>query len=206
MDAWAAVTVILLSSTVIFVVGKRFAQASSRIGDFFKLPRDVKGATFDAIASSLPELFVALFAVIVFKEFDVGIGTIAGSALFNLLVIPGLCLLVTPKVFTVSQKVLTRDGVYYLLAVILLLFALVSAKTWGLLIALLFLGVYVWYVKDIVSYTKKYQENHKKARREVHILTEGTVFFITIIITFSQRKKQPCLCSSHINVLSCKYK
>ena len=72
--------VILLSSIIIYLSGKRFAESSSKIGDFLNLPRDVKGATFDAISSSLPELLVALYSVIFFKQFEVGIGTIAGSA------------------------------------------------------------------------------------------------------------------------------
>ncbi|MBT7474895.1 hypothetical protein HN706_03075, partial [Candidatus Woesearchaeota archaeon] len=54
--------IIILTSIVIYFAGNKFAESSSKIGDYFNLPRDVKGATFDAIASSLPELLVALYS------------------------------------------------------------------------------------------------------------------------------------------------
>ena len=50
------------------------------------LSEDVAGATFMAAGSSAPELMTSFMDTFVFKS-NIGIGTIVGSAVFNLLVI-----------------------------------------------------------------------------------------------------------------------
>ena len=50
------------------------------------IPKSVRGATFDAISSSLPELITAIVAVMIYHSFeDIGIPTVAGSGIFNIL-------------------------------------------------------------------------------------------------------------------------
>lgn len=150
--------IIIICSIVIWKVGDKFAEASSNIGDYLRLPRSVKGATFDAVASSFPELMVAIFSVISFKQFEVGIGTIAGSAMFNLLIIPGIAVLVAPKAFKVSKEIFSRDALFYLIAVFALVSALAYSNIWGLTIPIIFILIYLWYVKDIISDTKEHKE------------------------------------------------
>ena len=175
--------IIFIASIVIFYVGNIFAKSSSKIGDYLNLPRSVKGATFDAIASSLPELLVALFAVIFFKKFEVGIGTIAGSALFNLLIIPGLCVLVAPVAFKVSKKVISRDAMFYLIAVFALIVLLLYFQMWGLGIAIALLLVYMVYIREIVNYSKKYRKEKKKEKKKgVKIFKEIGIFLVTMVI------------------------
>ena len=175
--------VILLSSIIIYLSGKRFAESSSKIGDFLNLPRDVKGATFDAISSSLPELLVALYSVIFFKQFEVGIGTIAGSALFNLLVIPGICVFVAPVAFKVGKKVLSRDALFYLIAVFVLIVCLIYFKTWGIVIALVLLFFYLIYVKEIINHVRVYKKKKKNQQIEgINIINEVLKFFLFLAI------------------------
>jgi len=143
------IAVILGTSAIIYFVGQRFVEASSRVGDYFNLPRSVKGATFDAISSSFPELMIALFSVVAFQRFEMGIGTITGSALMNLLVITGICVLVAPKAFKVRPKVIRRDGWFYVLSVLVLFGALLWSKNWGLPIPLVFIGFYGFYLGKI---------------------------------------------------------
>ena len=132
MEGLISFSVIVLTSVLLYFISNRFADASSNIGDYLKLSRSVKGATFDAIAGSMPELLVALFAVIFFKSFEIGIGTIAGSALFNLLVIPGICVLVAPVAFKVSRDVIDRDGLFYIISFVALAIHL-SHGFWSML-------------------------------------------------------------------------
>ncbi|KAL4625056.1 sodium/potassium/calcium exchanger 3-like [Arapaima gigas] len=54
------------------------------------LSEDVAGATFMAAGSSAPELFTSVIGVFITKG-DVGVGTIVGSAVFNVLCIIGIC-------------------------------------------------------------------------------------------------------------------
>jgi cation:H+ antiporter len=157
MNLIFTIFVLLFTSVIIYYVGNIFAQSSSRIGDYLKLSKSVKGATLDAIASSLPELMVGLFAVIFFGQFEVGIATITGSALFNLLVIPGLAVLVSPVLFKVSTEVIHRDAIFYIMSVFLLLIATMYFQTWSLGIAVLLIAGYLFYVRNILIDTKKFQ-------------------------------------------------
>jgi|TARA_B100001971_G_C18158757_1_gene520150 cation:H+ antiporter len=183
MSILIALGIILLSSIVIYFAGNRFAESSSKIGDYFNLPRDVKGATFDAVASSLPELLVALYSIIFFKQFEVGIGTIAGSALFNLLIIPGICVFAAPVAFKVGKKVLSRDALFYMISVFILVVLLIYFKTWGIIIALLLLSIYIIYIRVIISHTKVHKkENKNKNSGEIKLARELLVFFLLIII------------------------
>lgn len=181
MEILIAVAIILITSTVIYYAGERFATASSAIGDYLRLPRDVKGATFDAVSSSLPELLVALYSVVFFKQFDVGIGTIAGSALFNLLVIPGLCVFAAPVAFTIGKKVLSRDAFFYLISVFTLVVLLYYFQTWGIAIAAVLLGLYAIYLREIIIHTKKHKKETNIPKPENTTITKELPIFLGLM-------------------------
>lgn len=58
---------------------------------------DVAGATIMAAASSSPELFINVVGTFV-TEGDLGVGTIVGSAVFNILAVPACCGLLANQV------------------------------------------------------------------------------------------------------------
>ena len=182
MEIVITLLIILLTSIVIYYAGNYFAESSSKIGDHLRLPRSVKGATFDAIASSFPELLVALFSVVFFQKFEVGIGTIAGSALFNLLVIPGISVLVAPVVFKVSKKVISRDAIFYIIAVFVLVVISFYFKSWGTGIALVLLSVYLFYLFKIMKDSIIYRRKVKKVKKSEKIGKEILIFLSTMLI------------------------
>lgn len=65
-----------------------FVPSLEVISETLSLSEDVAGATFMAAGSSAPELFTAIIGVAF--ESDVGVGTIVGSAVFNILIIIAL--------------------------------------------------------------------------------------------------------------------
>ncbi|XP_048886476.1 sodium/potassium/calcium exchanger 5 [Brienomyrus brachyistius] len=85
---------------------------SERLG----LSQDVAGATFMAAGSSAPELVTAFLGVFVTKG-DIGLSTIVGSAVYNLLGICAACGLLTSLVGQLSCWPLFRDCVAYALSV-----------------------------------------------------------------------------------------
>ena len=183
MDILISLGVIIFSSIVIYFAGNRFAESSSNIGDYLNLPRDVKGATFDAVSSSLPELLVALYSVIFFKQFEVGVGTIAGSALFNLLIIPWICVFVAPIAFKVSKKVISRDALFYLISIFTLIVLLIYFKIWGIGVALVLLCVYFFYLKDIICHTKEHKKNHTNIKsKEIKLSKEIYIFILLLVV------------------------
>ncbi|XP_043659940.1 sodium/potassium/calcium exchanger 4 isoform X4 [Drosophila teissieri] len=76
---------------------------------------DVAGATFLAASTSAPELFVNFVGTFVTNG-DIGLGTIVGSSVFNILAIAGVC-----GIFTQPTKLdwwpVTRDTAWYLVAI-----------------------------------------------------------------------------------------
>lgn len=67
------------------------------------MKEDIAGATFMAVASSSPELFINSVGTFV-TEGDLGIGTIVGSAVFNILAVPACCGLFANMVRTTIKK------------------------------------------------------------------------------------------------------
>jgi len=181
MHAVISLAIIAVMSYFIYFIGEYFARASSNLGDYFHLPKSVKGATFDAVSSSMPEIMVALFAVISFGKFEVGIGTIAGSAFFNILIIPAICVFVAPVAFKVNKEVIHRDAKFYILAAGMLLGAALIFKQWGFLIALLFLAGYAAYLFVIAKDTKKHRKTNEKKNIAFNIKKEVAIFIGSII-------------------------
>lgn len=136
-------------TAVIFVAGNYFSMASSIVGEKLHLSPSVKGATLDAISSSLPELFIALFSVLAFDEFVVGVGTIAGSALFNLLLIPAFAVLVAGKSFEFSKEVMHRDVYFHFASKLVLVVLVIFFVRWNVLIACILLAFYGWYLYSL---------------------------------------------------------
>ncbi|MFC1623660.1 sodium:calcium antiporter [Patescibacteria group bacterium] len=181
---YSSILIIFITGLVIYFSGNKFVEASSKIGDYFKLSHSVKGATLDAIAGSFPELMIAIFSVVVFKSFDVAVGTITGSALFNLLIIPSIAVFISPKVFKISKEVIARDGMFYCMAVFAFLAALLYSTSWGVLIPVIFLIIYFWYVRVVVRHAKEYrnQEKIKSDKDKVSISKEFGIVFANMFL------------------------
>ncbi|RMZ95274.1 sodium potassium calcium exchanger, partial [Brachionus plicatilis] len=104
---------IYLFCAIAIVCDEYFVQSLNRISTDLQLRDDVAGATFMAAGSSSPELFTSLVGVLIAKS-DVGVGTIVGSAVFNVLFIVSLCALTAKSVLSIDWFPITRDSVYYL--------------------------------------------------------------------------------------------
>lgn len=88
------------------------------------MPPDIAGSTFMAIGTSAPELFTSIFGVFMLNG-DIGTGTILGSAVFNLLVIPAACgfaaVLNLKRSPSISAFPIIRDSVFYVFTIIVLI-------------------------------------------------------------------------------------
>lgn len=145
---------IILTSIIIWKSSDGFDVASSYLGR--NLSDGVKGATINAISSSLPELLTTIFFLVFLKDaegFSGGIGTVAGSAVFNAMIIPAFSVIVVyyykiAKAIKVSKKVILRDSISLLLAQItLILIIYFEMLNWigGLILVLLY-SFYVLYM------------------------------------------------------------
>ncbi|KAL3786525.1 hypothetical protein ACHAWO_000502 [Cyclotella atomus] len=78
---------------------------------YMNLSMDVAGATLMAAGGSAPELFTSFVGT--FQQSDIGIGTIVGSAVFNVLFVIGVCSMLSKEVLQLTWWPLFRDCVYY---------------------------------------------------------------------------------------------
>uniref|UniRef100_A0A3Q3L6D3 Sodium/potassium/calcium exchanger 1 n=1 Tax=Mastacembelus armatus TaxID=205130 RepID=A0A3Q3L6D3_9TELE len=97
-----------------------FVPALGVITDKLAISDDVAGATFMAAGGSAPELFTSLIGVFIAHS-NVGIGTIVGSAVFNILFVIGMCALFSREVLHLTWWPLFRDVSFYILDLILLI-------------------------------------------------------------------------------------
>ena len=141
------ISLIMLSTIIIWRAGDFFSSAATYIQEKHEIPQSIKAAVIDAVASSFPEFCVAVIAVIMIGRAEVGISSIIGSALYNVLVIPAAAGLVAASPMIISREVVWRDNIFYF-GVVLLLGAMLwqFPNEWGAGVALLFLLAYIGYV------------------------------------------------------------
>ncbi|XP_019711730.1 sodium/potassium/calcium exchanger 2 isoform X3 [Hippocampus comes] len=97
-----------------------FVPALTVITEKLTISDDVAGATFMAAGGSAPELFTSIIGVFI-SHSNVGIGTIVGSAVFNILFVIGMCAIFSKEILNLTWWPLFRDVSFYILDLILLI-------------------------------------------------------------------------------------
>ncbi|CAK1555006.1 unnamed protein product [Leptosia nina] len=141
------------------VCDKFFVPAVDRICTALNMTNDVAGATFMAAATSAPELFVNVIGTFI-TEGDIGVGTIVGSAVFNILAVAACCGIGAGMVVPLDWWPLTRDCLAYGITVSILICIMHDEYVmWyeAFLLVLLY-GVYIcimYYDKSIQNFAKR---------------------------------------------------
>jgi K+-dependent Na+/Ca+ exchanger-like protein len=186
------------------VIDLFFIETLDIISKRLKLSSDVAGATFMAVGSSAPELFVAFLALTKISEQQaIGAGTIVGSAIFNILVIVGVSALVR-RAFLTWQP-LVRDMLFYIVSIIVLLITFMDGAI-GLFDALIFVGIYILYLlsfkfwQKLFPYTSKDDlnqqqdlEEHLQYETRISQLSIKNILDKVLLIFFGNLKKNPKL-------------
>ena len=164
------VSLIVFASIAIWRAGDFFQPAADYVQEKHKLPESIKAAVIDAIASSFPEFCVAVIAVILLGRAEVGISSIVGSALYNVLIIPAAAGLVAKGPMKIGKEVVWRDSLMYFGVVILLLVALLAfPNAWGLGVAALFILAYVGYIFWLNIDYRKHKRNLAHEDTDVNV-------------------------------------
>lgn len=112
--------VIYMFIALAVVCDEFFIPALEVITEKLGVSEDVAGATFMAAGGSAPELFTSVIGVFISKD-DVGIGTIVGSAVFNILFVLSMCAIFSKSVLELTWWPLFRDVSFYSLILITLM-------------------------------------------------------------------------------------
>lgn len=152
-----------------------FEIASEYIGR--NMSEGVRGGTINAISSSMPELFTTLIALFILSDrdgFSIGIGTTAGSALFNGMIIPAACILtvvgsvvvgIRVSSVNVSTKVLLRDGISLILCETVLIFLINGQRLywWQGLVLISMYAIYLTYMLTSMKRSGQQEEIEDEA-------------------------------------------
>ncbi|XP_051896647.1 sodium/potassium/calcium exchanger 1 [Pristis pectinata] len=136
-----------------------FVPSLGAIIERLKISDDVAGATFMAAGGSAPELFTSLIGVFI-SHSNVGIGTIVGSAVFNILFVIGMCAIFSREILHLTWWPLFRDVSFYILDLLMLIvFFLDNVIRWWESLCLL--GGYLAYV-SFMKYNGKVEQWFKR--------------------------------------------
>lgn len=174
-----ALAIVLASMIVIWKACDFFEAGSSYVGQ--GLPPGVRGATINAIGSSLPELMTTFCLLFLFRDqdgFSAGIATCAGSAVFNAVIIPAVVILavtwkgrnrVNPPRITLTRSVVLRDGAFFIGAEVVLIYFLgFETLTWGMgagLMAIYF--CYFGFMMVQVVFSKREPDEDEEAEEDM---------------------------------------
>ncbi|XP_038211464.1 sodium/potassium/calcium exchanger Nckx30C isoform X3 [Zerene cesonia] len=125
-----------------------FVPALDVIIERLAIRDDVAGATFMAAGGSAPELFTSIIGVFVSFD-DVGIGTIVGSAVFNILFVIGACALFSRTTLSLTWWPLFRDCTFYSISLLVLIYCFRDSEIYWQEALVLFslYGAYVLFMR-----------------------------------------------------------
>lgn len=119
-----------------------------------EMREDVAAATFMAAATSSPELFINCVGTFVTTN-DLGIGTIVGSAVFNILAVPACCGLLGGQIVDLDWYPLSRDSLIYGCTVLVLISVLYDGRVMWYEALILVFGYFLYtcvmYFNDSIS-------------------------------------------------------
>ncbi|VAX37589.1 hypothetical protein MNBD_PLANCTO02-6 [hydrothermal vent metagenome] len=212
--------IICFVSLIIWQLCEPFADAAQWIGDALHMPSSVRGATLDAVASSLPEFFIGIFFVLTAvlhqnsaslqseSGYGATVATCAGSAIYNMILIPAFVALVVSykrkerPTIDIEDNVIARDGIAFLLCEGVLLIALhYQLLTWWM--GIVFIAMYCVYILFLYNDWKKFEtikqiakqrEDHHAESIRQRLQEEGHSFSLTLIekaLNELQRSNEP---------------
>lgn len=141
--AFHIIGVIYMFVALAIVCDEFFVPSLDVIIEKLGITDDVAGATFMAAGGSAPELFTSVIGVFVSFD-DVGIGTIVGSAVFNILFVIGMCALFSKTLLTLTWWPLFRDCTFYSTSLLTLIYFFRDNKIWWWEALILF-SIYITY-------------------------------------------------------------
>lgn len=127
------------------IVDEIFIKSLDNISNYLKLPPSVSGATFMAAGTSAPELSTTMFALFLTGANPAtGLGTVVGSAIFQILVVVGFSALV--KTSYLNWRPVIRDGIFYTFSILVLIFVIIDGRITVLESGLMVLGYIIYLI------------------------------------------------------------
>lgn len=198
MELLLAILGVGIASYLIKYACDQFEPAADYLGR--NMAPGVKGATINAIGSSMPELLTSMAFIFTIAQLEIAEGLLAavavtaGSAVFNILIIPALVILAVtmfgPRVgsISVSKSTIVRDGVFLLLAELVLILILgIPVISWvsGAMLLLIYVGYFLYLFHQIrtgSSVEEKEEDNNDEGGETPSLIRQlVTLDFINLV-------------------------
>ncbi|WP_312907434.1 sodium:calcium antiporter [Natronosalvus caseinilyticus] len=112
----ADVAVVLVATGVIWIGSGWLEGSADTLSAYYELPAVVQGSIVVAVGSSFPELASVVFTALA-GTFDMGVGAVVGSAIFNILVIPALAGIFSHGTMETNRAIVYKEAQFYMIAV-----------------------------------------------------------------------------------------
>ncbi|MEM5798034.1 MAG: sodium:calcium antiporter [Candidatus Aenigmatarchaeota archaeon] len=177
---WLTFICFIASCGVLVASGMRLVKSLSIISEFLRITEFTAAFIIMAIATSLPELFVAVTSSL--NNVPVlSLGNIIGANILNLTFVTGIIVLLGRGI-KVRRKETKKDSFFAvgILALPLLMFLIEGhiSRIGGLILIVLFFA-YSWF---LMKERKKYQKPLENNIKKWQIVTESILFVILIIL------------------------
>lgn len=169
-NIWIALIALIIMFYIINKASGKLGDALHVLGLKLKMPLSVKGATLDAVASSFPEFATAMVSVIAYAKFDdVGVPTIAGSGVYNILIIPMLSMIFfkgKKLVIHTDKKGIIRDTIFYIISLTALL-AFGLGTHYSLIGGFVLVGIYIVYIIYLLIQIKQHRDGIDEDKKDI---------------------------------------
>jgi cation:H+ antiporter len=126
---WFFLGLAIVATGVIWKGSELLEGSAERLSKHYGLPVAVHGAIVVAIGSSFPEFSSVVISTLLHGEFDLGVGAIVGSAIFNLLVIPAMSALASEEL-EATRDIVHKDAQFYIISVLVLFITFALGATY----------------------------------------------------------------------------
>ena len=170
----------ILKSAVILVIGfvllikgaDYFVEGSSSVAKKFKVPSLIIGMTIVAMGTSLPELAVSVTAAMAGNN-TLAVSNVAGSNIFNLMVVCGACALFAP--LAIEKNTLMKEFPFSILCAGLLVVMGYLGMSLGRMDGVILLVIFAVYLFWMIQSAKKARTSGDKLEAEEEALAEEEI-------------------------------
>ncbi len=105
-----------IATALIWISSGWLEDSAEGLATHYGIPPVIQGSVIVAMGSSFPE-FASVIVTAAAGVFDMGIGTIVGSAIFNILAIPALSGLAADNELDTNRELVYKEAQFYMIAV-----------------------------------------------------------------------------------------
>jgi cation:H+ antiporter len=190
-----AIVTVPVATALIWLGSSWLEDASATLSIHYDLPPVVQGGIVAAVGSSFPELASVVIAALL-GSLDLGVGAVVGSAIFNILVIPGVAVVGGKGTMSSTRTLVHKETLFYLLSIVVLLLTLSFARIYNPVgdasigrltrpLVLFPLAVYGFYLflqwQDTEDYAGRPKQGHINVRKKWLLLAAGLLLILVAV-------------------------